>query len=88
MWRVCSENVCLICFKLFFVLDGSRFLGPAAAQGKYHEAETLFKRSLVIRENELGTEHPDVATVLDNLGDLSISQVGNDVPSPRNVLAL
>ena len=39
-------------------------------QGRYAEAEPLFKRSLAIWEKALGPEHPDVATSLSNLGVL------------------
>ena len=35
-------------------------------QGKYAEAEPLYKRSLAIREKALGPEHLDVATSLEN----------------------
>ena len=35
-------------------------------QGKYVEAEPLYKRSLAIREKALGPEHPNVATSLKN----------------------
>src|SRR4051812_37058212 len=38
------------------------------AQGKYGEAEGLYKRALVIREQALGPSHPDVAQPLHNLG--------------------
>jgi tetratricopeptide (TPR) repeat protein len=52
---------------------------PAAAQalhsrglaawreGKYSEAEGLYKRALAIREQALGASHPDVGTTLNNL---------------------
>ncbi len=40
------------------------------AQGKYTEAEPLYKRSLAIWEKALGPEHPDVATSLNNLAEL------------------
>ena len=40
------------------------------AQGKYAEAEPLYKRSLAIREKALGPEHPDVATSLENYAAL------------------
>ncbi len=40
------------------------------AQGKYTEAEPLYKRSLAIWENALGPEHPDVATSLENYAAL------------------
>ena len=33
------------------------------AQGRYAEAEPLYKRALAISEKALGPEHPDVATV-------------------------
>jgi tetratricopeptide (TPR) repeat protein len=36
-------------------------------QGKYSEAEGLFKRALVIREKALGASHPDVAQTLNDL---------------------
>jgi tetratricopeptide (TPR) repeat protein len=37
------------------------------AQGKYGEAEQLYKRSLAIFENTQGPEHPSVAMSLNNL---------------------
>jgi tetratricopeptide (TPR) repeat protein len=37
------------------------------AQGKYGEAEGLFKRALVIREKALGATHSDVGQTLNNL---------------------
>ena len=40
------------------------------AQGKYAEAEPLFKRSLKIWEKALGKDHPEVASVLDNMAEL------------------
>ncbi len=40
------------------------------AQGKYAEAEPLYKRSLAIREKTLGSEHPQVATSLENYAAL------------------
>lgn len=40
------------------------------AQGKYSEAEPLYKRSLTIKEKALGPEHPLVATTLRNLAAL------------------
>jgi CHAT domain-containing protein/Tfp pilus assembly protein PilF len=36
-------------------------------QGRYTDADLLFKRSLAIREKALGPDHPDVATSLNNL---------------------
>ncbi len=39
-------------------------------QGKYAEAEPLYKRSLAIKEKALGPEHPHVATGLENYAAL------------------
>jgi Tfp pilus assembly protein PilF len=43
-------------------------------QGRYEEAEPLYKRALAIREKALGPDHPRVATVLNNLGTLYYAQ--------------
>ncbi len=40
------------------------------AQGRYTDAEPLYKRSLAIWEMALGPEHPDVATSLENYAAL------------------
>ncbi len=40
------------------------------AQGRYAEAELLYKRALEIREKALGPDHPDVANSLNNLASL------------------
>ena len=39
-------------------------------QGRYAEAEPLYKRALAIDEKALGPDHPDVATALNNLAGL------------------
>ncbi|ESA37998.1 kinesin light chain 1, partial [Leptolyngbya sp. Heron Island J] len=39
-------------------------------QGRYEEAEPLYQRSLGIREEQLGPQHPDVVTSLNNLAGL------------------
>ncbi len=44
--------------------------GVCRAQGKYTEAEPLFKRALGISEEALGPEHPNVATLLENMAAL------------------
>ena len=44
------------------------------AQGKYAQAEPLYRRSLAIREKALGPEHPDVAGSLNNLAALYRAQ--------------
>ena len=46
-----------------------------AAQGKYDEAEPLYKESLAIRKKVFGDEHPSVATGLNNLAGLLKAQV-------------
>ena len=43
-------------------------------QGRYAEAEPLYKRSLAIVEKALGPEHPHLAIGLDNLGQLYYAQ--------------
>ncbi len=40
------------------------------AQGKYTQAEPLYRRALAIWEKTLGPEHPDVATDLENYAAL------------------
>ena len=44
-------------------------------QGKYDEAEPLFRESLAIRKKVYGNEHPKVAAGLNNLASLLESQV-------------
>ncbi|MEO1610090.1 MAG: alpha/beta hydrolase, partial [Pseudomonadota bacterium] len=44
--------------------------GLYGAQGRYAEAEPLYKRSLSIREKALGPDHPDVGQSLNNLAGL------------------
>ena len=39
-------------------------------QGRYADAEPLFKRALAIQEKVLGPDHPDVAVSLNNLANL------------------
>ena len=50
---------------------------PETIQGKYAEAEPLFERALAIKEKALGTEHPDVAAVLENYASL-LCKMGKD----------
>ena len=44
------------------------------SQGRYAEAEPLYKRALAIREKALGPDHPDVARSLNNLAELYENQ--------------
>ena len=46
-----------------------------ANQGKYDDAEPLYKRALTINEETLGPRHPDVAQSLNNIATLLDSQV-------------
>ena len=39
-------------------------------QGRYSEAEPLYKRSLAVVEKALGHDHPKVAAVLNNLAEV------------------
>ncbi len=57
------------------------------AQGKYAEAEPLYKRALRIDERALGPDHPDVATDLNNLAVLSKPRATTPRPS-RSTSAL
>lgn len=46
----------------------------SSIQGKYGEAEPLFRRSLVMQERALGPEHPGVAATLNNLASLLVKE--------------
>jgi len=43
-------------------------------QGRYADAEPLFKRALAINEKSLGPDHPALATPLGNLAGLYADQ--------------
>ena len=43
-------------------------------EGRYADAEPLYKRALAIREKALGPDHPAVAQSLNNLADLYTAQ--------------
>jgi tetratricopeptide (TPR) repeat protein len=58
------------------------------AQGKYDQAEPLYKRALAIWEKALGPEHPDVATSLNNLAGLYHDQGKYDQAEPLYKRAL
>ncbi len=45
-----------------------------SAQGKYAEAELLYRRVLSLQERALGPDHPDVTMSLNNLGEISYYQ--------------
>ncbi len=46
--------------------DTGRYLWE---RGRYAEAQAILERTIAIRERALGTDHPDVATSLNNLGE-------------------
>ena len=48
---------------------------PFTFQGKYEEAEPLYRRSLAIDEKVYGPDHPEVATDLNNWAVLLEKQV-------------
>ncbi len=48
----------------------SNLAGLYQTQGRYAEAEPLYKRALAIEEKALGPEHPNVATSLENYAAL------------------
>ncbi|MCP4307664.1 MAG: tetratricopeptide repeat protein, partial [bacterium] len=59
-------------------------------QGRYDEAEPLYRRALAILEKVLGAEHPAVATSLNNLAELYRDQGRYDEAEPlyRRALAI
>ncbi|WP_417914681.1 tetratricopeptide repeat protein [Candidatus Electronema sp. JM] len=58
------------------------------AQGRYAEAEPLYKRALAIREQKLGKDHPDVADTLNNLAWLYYRQARYAEAEPLSKRAL
>ena len=51
------------------------YLFVSRLQGKLVEALNLFKKSLAIRKQVLGDDHPDVAESLNNIAGLHQDQV-------------
>ncbi|WP_439399969.1 tetratricopeptide repeat protein [Bradyrhizobium sp. PMVTL-01] len=43
-------------------------------QGRFTEAEPLFKRAVAVSEKSLSREHPDVGRALSNLATLYVKQ--------------
>ena len=60
------------------------------ATGRYGEAEPLYRRALVIREQALGPAHPDVASSLNNLAELldATGRSGEAEPLYRRALGI
>lgn len=65
------QNIC----GLYVRVERVAMVDMAAVQGRYGEALPLLERALSTRENALGTDHPQVASSLDNLGALFETQV-------------
>ena len=61
-----------------------------SSQGRYAEAEPLFKQALALRQELLGDRHPDIATSLNNLALLYKSQGRYEEADPlfKQALAL
>jgi CHAT domain-containing protein/tetratricopeptide (TPR) repeat protein len=57
-------------------------------QGRFADAEPLYKRSLEIREKTLGPDHPDIAASLNTLANLYQSQSRYDDAAPLYKRAL
>jgi tetratricopeptide (TPR) repeat protein len=60
----------------------NRAAGYLWARAELAQAQQLFERALVIIEAELGPDHPEVATILNNLG-LVLRDLG-DLPAARD----
>ncbi|CAM9963441.1 unnamed protein product, partial [Ascophyllum nodosum] len=56
-------------------LSLNNLAGLLLSQGKYDDAESLYKRALAILEEALGPRHPDVAENLNSLALLLQLQV-------------
>uniref|UniRef100_UPI000A752B74 tetratricopeptide repeat protein n=1 Tax=Geitlerinema sp. PCC 9228 TaxID=111611 RepID=UPI000A752B74 len=56
--------------------------GLYQSQGRYEEAEPLYRQALEMRKRLLGEQHPDVATSLNNLAELYRSQGRYDEAEP------
>jgi len=60
------------------------------SMGRYSEAEPLYRRSLAIREQQLGADHPYTASSLNNLAGLyySMGRYGDAEPLYVQALSL
>jgi hypothetical protein len=58
-----------------------------ANQGKYADAEPLYQRALAIREETLGPDHPEVATILEKYAS-QLCKTGREMQArPMNARA-
>ena len=62
--------------------------GLYKSTGRYAQAEPLYVRSLAIREQQLGADHPDTAQSLNNLAALYKSMGRYAEAEPRYLRAL
>ncbi len=92
-WHLCDRILphALVCAGFidewnFEFKEAARLLNQAGfyqhARAKYQEAEQLFKRALAIYEKSLGSDHPYVATSLNNLAGLYRAQGRFDEAEP------
>ena len=58
------------------------------AQGRYDEAEPLYRRALAIQEKVLGLRHADVGITLDNLAELYRLQGRDAEAEPLSIRSL
>ncbi len=84
-WQLCERYLphALACADIvqqedIMSLDAASLLNKVAwyldDRARYNEAELLYKKSLMIREEQLGGEHPDTATSVNNLAELYRAQ--------------
>jgi tetratricopeptide (TPR) repeat protein len=57
-------------------------------RARYTEAEPLYARALAIREQQLGSDHPNTATILNNLAGLYCNQGKYEQAEPLYIRAL
>lgn len=57
------------------VADLNDRAGVYESQGRYAEAEPLYRRALTISEKALGPDHPDLATFMNYLAAISDARV-------------
>ena len=69
-----NENACLGTGASRYALSVNNLGVLYQAQGRYSEAEPLYKRALAASERVLGPEHPDTLRSVNNLGVLYQAQ--------------
>ncbi|CAM9778863.1 unnamed protein product [Ectocarpus fasciculatus] len=75
MWVLCAKNPALRnCFRFSLLLNDYFAALSSMCQGKYAEAEPLYEQCQAIEEKVLGSEHPSLATTLNNRAGLLYKQ--------------